>query len=170
MKIAECPVTQVEVRVAAPPETVWSWLLDVDLPARFSSEFQGGTWLDGAEPGLGARFRGRNVHPVAGEWETTSYVVGFEPARLFAWVVEDLENPAASWRFELEPDGEGTILRQHAQLGPGPSNLTRIAARMPGQEDALVEMRLGELNQNMLATIEGIKDLAEHGVRAPAAS
>jgi len=166
MKVSDCPTTQVEVRVEARPEEVWGWLLDIDLPARFSTEFQGGGWVEGDEPGLGARFRGRNSHPVAGEWETVSTVTGYEPGRLFAWAVMDVANPAASWKFELVPDGEGTILRQWAQIGPGPSNLTTIIASMPEHEEEIVAMRLGELQDNMRKTVGGIKSLAESGVRA----
>lgn len=66
MKVSDCPTTQVEVRIEASPAEVWHWLLDVDLPARFSTEFQGGGWVEGSAPGLGAQFRGRNSHPVAG--------------------------------------------------------------------------------------------------------
>ncbi|MEA5363426.1 SRPBCC family protein [Amycolatopsis sp., V23-08] len=166
MKVSDCPTTQVEVRVGARPEEVWRWLLDIDLPSRFSTEFQGGGWVEGSEPGLGARFRGRNSHPVAGEWETVSTVTGYEPARLFAWAVMDVANPAASWKFELVPDGEGTVLRQWAQIGPGPSNLTKIIATMPEHEEEIVAMRLGELQDNMRKTVEGIKSLAESDVRA----
>jgi ligand-binding SRPBCC domain-containing protein len=166
MKVSDCPTTQVEVRVEARPEEVWSWLMDIDLPARFSTEFQGGGWVEGDEPGLGARFRGRNSHPVAGEWETVSTVTGYEPGRLFAWAVMDVANPAASWKFELVPDGEGTILRQWAQIGPGPSNLTTIIGSMPEHEEEIVAMRLGELQDNMRKTVGGIKSLAESGIRA----
>lgn len=166
MKVSDCPTTQVEVRIEASPAEVWHWLLDVDLPARFSTEFQGGGWLEGSAPGLGARFRGRNSHPVAGEWETVSTITGFEPGRLFAWAVMDVADPAASWKFQLVPDGEGTILRQWAQIGPGPSNLTTIIGSMPEHEEEIVAMRLGELHDNMQRTVEGIKSLAESGVRA----
>jgi hypothetical protein len=163
MKLSDTPTTEVEIRIDAAPAEIWPWLLDIGLPARFSSEFQGGGWVDGCEPGLGARFYGNNKHPVAGEWQTTSTVVGWEPGRLFAWAVQDPDNPAASWRFELVPDGDGTILRQWAQIGPGPSNLTTIIASMPEHEAAIVTMRLGELKTNMQATVEGIKNLAEAG-------
>ncbi|WP_328647188.1 SRPBCC family protein [Amycolatopsis sp. NBC_00348] len=166
MKVSDCPTTQVEVRIEASPAEVWHWLLDVDLPARFSTEFQGGGWVEGSAPGLGAQFRGRNSHPVAGEWETVSTITGFEPGRLFAWAVMDVADPAASWKFQLVPDGEGTILRQWAQIGPGPSNLTTIIGSMPEHEEEIVAMRLGELHDNMQRTVEGIKSLAESGVRA----
>ncbi|MFD9889991.1 SRPBCC family protein [Amycolatopsis sp. NPDC059027] len=165
MKYSDCPSAEVEIRIAASPEHVWSWLIDVDLPSRFSAEFKGGYWLDDAGPGLGARFRGRNSHPYAGEWETTSTVVGFEPGRLFAWAVEDVDNPAGTWRFELIPDGDGTLLRQRGQMGPGPSNLTDIIAKMPEREEQLVAMRIEEFRTNMRATVEGIKALAEAGPR-----
>ncbi|WP_328452173.1 MULTISPECIES: SRPBCC family protein [unclassified Amycolatopsis] len=166
MKVSDCPTTQVEVRIEASPAEVWHWLLDVDLPSRFSTEFQGGGWVEGSAPGLGAQFRGRNSHPVAGEWETVSTITGYEPGRLFAWAVMDVANPAASWKFQLIPDGEGTILRQWAQIGPGPSNLTAIIGSMPEHEEEIVAMRLGELHDNMQRTVDGIKSLAETGVRA----
>jgi hypothetical protein len=36
---------------------------------------------------VGARFVGRNTHPVAGQWETTCTLVGYQPECLFAWEV-----------------------------------------------------------------------------------
>jgi len=155
----------VEVHVAAPPATVWPLVCDIDLPARFSSEFCGGSWVDGDGPELGARFRGRNQHPLAGEWETTSTIVGFEPQRLFAWAVSDVDNPAATWRFELEAEDGGTRLRQWVRLGPGPSGMTRFIASMPDKEELIIERRLAEHRANMTATVEGIKALAEGGAR-----
>ena len=58
------------------------------MPARFSTEFQGADWADGSSgPALGAAFVGRNKHPAAGEWQTTSTISGYEPERLFEWAV-----------------------------------------------------------------------------------
>jgi hypothetical protein len=46
------------------------------------------TWCEGSPgPGVGARFVGRNTHPVAGQWETTCTLVGYQPECLFAWEV-----------------------------------------------------------------------------------
>jgi ligand-binding SRPBCC domain-containing protein len=165
MKYADCPTVQFQTRVAAPPAAVWRWVIDLDTPAHFSSEFRGADWLDGAAPGLGARFAGRNEHPAIGTWETTCVVVGFEPERLFAWAVGDAEHPAAMWRFELEPAGDGTVLRQWARMGPGPSGLSRAIGAMPDKEERIVARRIEEFRANIVATVEGIRELAERDAR-----
>jgi uncharacterized protein YndB with AHSA1/START domain len=164
MRFAERPTVEVEVQVEAPPEQVWPVVADIATPTRFSSELQEAIWLDdftGAAPG--ARFKGRNLHPARGEWETTSTIVVCEPARVFAWAVGDPERPSALWRFELEPSGGGTLLRQWAQMGPGPSGVTMLIEQMPDKEERIIERRLEEWRQNMVATVEGVKGLAEAG-------
>src|SRR5258708_34969581 len=82
LRYADCPTTEAELVIAASPAVVWPLVCDIAMPARFSSEFQGGQWLDeGAEPALGAKFRGRNHHPAVGTWETVSTISEFEPER-----------------------------------------------------------------------------------------
>ena len=162
MRYADGPSVSVEVHVDAPPARVWELVSDIGLPARFSEEFQGGEWLDGATgPGLGAQFRGTNRHPAIGEWQTTSVLVGFEPERVFAWRIGDPDNPSASWRFELEPDGDGTKLRQSCVLGPGPSGLSYAIEQRPDKEERIIERRTDEHRANMQRVIEGIKAIAE---------
>jgi hypothetical protein len=150
------------VHVDVPPERLWSFVVDITLPARFSAEFKGATWLGGvANASLGARFVGRNANPIIGSWETISTVVELEPFRAFGWAVNDPDYPSASWRFSLEPEAEGTWLRQWARLGPGPSGLTPAIAAMPDKEERIVARRLEDLSRNMTATVEGLKSLAE---------
>lgn len=164
MRFVEKPSAQVEVRIAAPPEALWPLVTDISLPARFSEEFEGGEWVDGATAAeLGARFRGRNTHTAIGSWETTSIVFVCDENRCFGWKVNDLEAPGASWQFELEPDetGQVTTLRQSVELGPGPSGITVAIGRMPDKEERIIERRLAEHVRNMSATIEGIKAIAE---------
>ena len=38
MRLADGPTTEVEVYIDAPADVVWSYVSDIDLPARFSSE------------------------------------------------------------------------------------------------------------------------------------
>jgi uncharacterized protein YndB with AHSA1/START domain len=161
MRYADGPSVDVEVRIDAPPSRVWELVSDIDLPARFSEEFQGAEWLDGATPALGARFRGTNRHPAIGEWQTTSVLVAYEPERAFSWVVGDRDNPSASWRFELEPDGDGTKLRQRCVLGPGPSGLSYAIEQRPDKEERIIERRCEEHRANMQRVLDGIKALAE---------
>ncbi len=164
MKYADGPTVQVSVEIDAAPDEVWPLVTDIELPARFSSEFQGAEWLDDDRaPGVGARFRGLNQHPYVGEWETTSTVVASEPGRVFSWAVSDPDTPAATWRFEIEPVGTGSRLTQWVRLGPGPSGLTPAIEAMPDREDDIIDRRLSEHRQNMTATVEGIKALVEAG-------
>jgi hypothetical protein len=164
MKYADNPTVEVDVYVRASADQVWALVSDIDLPARFSNEFQGAEWLDDVDgPALGARFVGRNRHPAAGEWETTCTIVAFEPRRVFAWAVGDPEFPSASWRFELEPDDDGLRLRQWAQIGPAPSGLTPAIEAMPDKEERIVARRLDEHRANMQRTVDGVRQLAEEG-------
>jgi hypothetical protein len=162
MRFDDAPEVSVETTVAAPPATVWAFVTDIGLPARFTSEFQGAEWLDGADgPGLGARFRGRNRNDTIGAWEVTCTVTDCDPGRSFGWVVGAPEHPAASWRFDLEPVGTGTVLRQWARMGPGPSGVTMVIDTAPEHEEQIVGGRIAGWRRDMTATVEGIRALAE---------
>jgi len=166
-RMADQPTVEVEVQVAAPASVVWELVTDPALPARFSAEFQEGSWDPEAPgPALGARILGHNRHPAIGEWRTTSVVVVCEPGRRFSWAVGDAENPAATWSFEIDPVGGSTdsvVVRQRAVMGPGPSGLTAAIDGRPELEERIVASRLAEHERNMRATLEGIKALAEAG-------
>ena len=165
LRIADCPTTEAELVIDAPLAAVWPLVCDIQTPAEFSSEFQGGEWLDGADgPALGARFRGRNHHEARGSWETESTICEFAPERVFAWAVGDPARPAAIWRFSLEPAGpagSGTRLKQWMQMGPGESGITAVIAQMPDKEHRILRRRLAEHQANMQATLAGIKTRAE---------
>ena len=161
VKYADGPTMEVEVEVGASATVIWPLISDIDMPARFSEEFQGAEWIDGVGPAIGSRFRGRNRHPVVGEWTTECTVVAYEPERAFGWVVGDVDNVLASWRFDLEQDGERTRLRMSARMGPGSSGITAAIEARPDREDDIIERRLGEWRSNMTATVEGIKASVE---------
>jgi hypothetical protein len=168
LRYADCPTTEAELVIDAPPAAVWPLVCDIQVPADFSSEFQGGSWLDGATaPALGARFRGRNYHEAVGAWETVSTVCEFEPQQRFGWAVGDPDIPAARWRFTLEPAGSGTLIRQWMQIGPGESGISATIARMPDKEHRILRRRLAEHHANMQATLAGIKGRAEADATSP---
>src|SRR5215831_12691913 len=98
MRYADGPTVVVDVLVHSNIERIWDLVTDIGLPARFSSEFVGATWLDDG-PRLSARFVGRSRHKAFGEWETTSTVTRYEPYRAFGWDVSDPGNPSSSWWF-----------------------------------------------------------------------
>jgi carbon monoxide dehydrogenase subunit G len=155
---------EVARRIEASPDDVWRLVSDINTPAQFSSEFVGAEWVTetsgGVAPGaLGARFEGHNHHDAVGSWTTTSTVVGFEPGRTFAWAVGDPEDPSATWRFDLEPDGDATRVTFTARIGPGPSYLRAAIEAMPDKEERIIERRIDEHRRNMEATLDGIAAL-----------
>lgn len=160
MKYADGPTTEVDILITAPIERVWELVSDIELPARFSSEFLGARWLEG-ERRVGARFAGRNHHDAIGDWETVSFVTRYEPPRSFAWAVTDPISPSASWWFDLHEEAGGTRLRQGMRMGPARSGLSAAIEAMPDKEERIVARRLSEHERNMRANLEGIKQLAE---------
>lgn len=156
MKYADGPTAEATVHVDAPPERVWALVSDIHLVASLSSEVQEVEWVE-----QGATFRGRNRHPAVGEWTTTSHVVLCEAPRVFGWDVGLLNNPTASWRFELTPADGGTELRQWVRMGPGPSNLTVVIEKMPAKEERIVAGRLREFRAGIDSNLARIKELAE---------
>ncbi|MFD9117657.1 SRPBCC family protein [Streptomyces bottropensis] len=161
-RYADKPTVEVPIWIAAPPDRVWELVSDIELMPRLSPELRSVYWLDGSTgPALGARFVGRSKHEAFGEWATTSHIVGYEPPSLFAWAVENPEHPSAMWRFTLDPQDGGTLLRQWMQLGPGRSGLSFAIDRMPDKEQKIVFVRMREFERNIGTTLEQIKKLAE---------
>jgi Polyketide cyclase / dehydrase and lipid transport len=158
LRYTDGPSVEAAIVLDASNASIWALVTDIQLPARFSSEFRGAEWLDGAErPALGARFVGRNEHPAVGRWETTSTVTSFEPGVVFGWAIGDPDAPSASWRFTLSPDGSAVRLAQWMQIGPGRSGLSPAIDAMPDKEAKIIGRRLEEHRRNMVANLEGIK-------------
>ncbi|MCF3132276.1 SRPBCC family protein [Streptomyces olivochromogenes] len=161
-RYADTPTVEVTTWIDAPPQRVWELVSDVTLMPGMSDELASTAWLDGATgAALGARFVGRSKHQAFGEWATTSTVVECEPARVFAWAVEDPDRPSALWRFRLEPKDDGTELAQWMRMGPGRSGLSMAIDAMPDKEQKIVFVRMREFEHNMTATLAHIKKLAE---------
>lgn len=160
LRLADAPTTEVSMVIAATPGQLWPLVSDIELPARFSPEFQGAEWLDGATgPSVGSRFRGRNQHDRIGEWQVTCTIVECETERVVAWAVEDVDAPAAMWRFTLEPVDGGTEVTQWCQMGPGRSGLSTAIDQMPDREHDIITRRLAEHAANMQKNLEGLASL-----------
>jgi uncharacterized protein YndB with AHSA1/START domain len=157
---ADSPTAETTVHIEVPPAAVWPFVIDLDVLARFSGEFQGGEWLDGfTSPALGSRFAGRNRMGESA-WRVTCTVTDWEPNRTFGWCVQDPDNPAATWRFSLYPDGKGTRLLYSARMGPGSSGVTAAIDARPESEERIIDHRLAVWTANMEATVAGIRSLA----------
>ena len=162
LRYSDGPSVDASVVIDAAPAVVWALVCDIGLPARFSAEFDGADWLDGATgPSAGARFVGRNHHPAIGNWETASTICELQPERCFGWAVGDPDHPSARWRFVLTPEGTGTRLTQWMQMGPARSGINAAIDAMPNKESKILHRRLAEHRVNIEATLVGIKALAE---------
>lgn len=108
----------VTVHMAAPPERIWDLLSDVTRIGRYSPETFEAEWLDGATgPAVGARFRGHVKRNGRGPtYWTTCTVVASEPGHEFAFGVGPAKRPVNTWRYHLEPTGDGTDVTESFQL------------------------------------------------------
>ncbi len=157
---ADGPGAVAEADIDAPPAAVWALVTDIGLPARFSTEFVGAEWADD-QRGVGAVFHGRNQHPAIGEWTVPCFVDAADEPWAFGWRTSDPDEPGARWRFDLEPNGRSTRLRFSYRLGPGASGTTMAISSNPGKETRVIRRRVGEVQENMQRTVDGIKELAE---------
>ena len=135
MRYSEGPTTEAKAVVHASVEVIWALITDIDLPARFSSEFQGAEWIDDG-PALGATFAGQNQHAAIGDWRTTCTVTRYAPLEAFEWSVGDPEASSARWRFTLETGIDGVVLRKWMQMGPLPRGLLQPSRPRPTKRSA----------------------------------
>ncbi|WP_052666883.1 SRPBCC family protein [Nitriliruptor alkaliphilus] len=98
--------------VSASPDEVYAVVADPALMATLSPECYRVQWLDDATgPQVGARFRGFNRNGVF-RWWTTATVTTADPGRRFAYRVSVLGAAVSEWSYDLEPQGEGTLVRE----------------------------------------------------------
>lgn len=146
------PITA-SVHVDASPEAVWAAVSDVRRMPEWSPECRRVVVLGPAGAvGVGTRFLGVNRRGWA-VWPTISTVVRHEQDRAVAWKVRQ---SAATWTYELEPDGSGTRLTARRDLD-GFSTMTRVAAPLIGGAQSHDE----ELAQGLATTLERIKATVE---------
>jgi nitroreductase len=160
LRFDDGPGAIAEIDIDASAAVVWSFISDITVATRFSTESQSVEW-QGDERGLGARFVGRNRHDAVGEWDLPCTVDVYDESNAFGWRTSDPDNPGARWRFDLEPAGSRTRLRFSFIMGPGGSGTTAAIKANPGQEARVLRRRLDEVQANMQRTVEGIKELAE---------
>jgi hypothetical protein len=108
----------VTVHMAAPPDRIWELISDVTRIGSYSPETFEAEWLDGATgPALGARFRGHVKRNGKGPvYWTTCTVLASTPGREFAFGVGSADKPINTWRYRLEPVGDGTDVTESFQL------------------------------------------------------
>ncbi len=167
-RLSDGPGTIVEVDIDAPASAIWDVVTDIDMPARFSEELQGATWVEPwSGPAPDAQFVGRNRHPAIGEWEVPCFVNRYVEGREFGWAAVDRERPGARWWFEVQPLAGSTRLRFGVHLGPGVSGLTPAIQAMPEKEPRIITRRLAEHRANMQRVVDGVAEIVTGGSPSP---
>jgi uncharacterized protein YndB with AHSA1/START domain len=137
--------------VAAPGDTVYRLVSDVERMGEWSPECQRCEWLDGGDgAAVGARFRGHNR--IGGRrWSTVSTVVAADPGHVFAFRTSALGLPVAEWRYTITPsadgcrvtetwhDARGPLMRAVGRIGTGVRD--RAAHNRRGMERTLARLK-----------------------------
>lgn len=112
----------VERLVAASPVEVYDVVSDVCSTGERSTECRRVEWLPGSPqaPVVGARFRGYNRFRVA-RWSRVCEIVDARPGEAFAFRtiperVDPSRRDSTTWRYELTPAGDGTLVRHSYEI------------------------------------------------------
>ena len=161
-RVVDGPGVVVEIDIDAKRRDVWPVVTDINLPAEFSSEFQGAEWTSGGGDSLavGDVFTGRNKMGER-EWEVACHVIEATEPECFAWATTDPDESGATWRFELSEIGVRTRLRFSVVIGATNNGTVTRALADGADESAVLNGRRAMLKPNMQATVEGIKARAE---------
>ena len=146
----------VTVHMKATPEQVWDLVSDITRIGEFSPETFEAEWLHGATgPAVGARFRGHvNRNNKGLKYWTECEVVESTPGKVFAFDVISAGRKVNTWRYDIEPAGNGTDVTESFTLVP------MLSLRLYW---LLAGWARGRTNrQGMRTTLERIKAVVEH--------
>ena len=147
---------QASIHIDASPEHVYDLVSDVTRMREWSPETQRCTWVVGAGPVVGARFKGHNRRGRA-RWSNTLEVIAAETGVEFAFRRAVLHCGVCDWRYRMEPSGTGTTLTEsYAVTKPDWAITNWFNGLMLGVDD-----RDADLLEGMRTTLARIKESAE---------
>ena len=154
----ELPTHTDFVRIAASPARVWELVTAMERYGEWSSENTGGYWRKGADgvPGtgqVGDRFVGINRRDGV-EWKALVEVVERDEEKAYAFVTGGTEMNLVLWRYELQPDGDGTVLTEQWTMRK-PS----FFLEQGGEPE--VARRAANAKESIAATLQAMKTTAE---------
>jgi hypothetical protein len=145
------------IEIARPPRVLYDMVSDVTRMGEWSPVCAACWWDEGAGPGVGAWFTGRNVE--SGEtWETRSVVVAAEPGREFAFQVG---GDKARWGYTFTPvDGGTRVTESWEFLSAG---IAFFEERFGAGAPAEIAERSRDAHAGIPATLAALKQVAESG-------
>lgn len=154
-----------EIYVDATPEAVYDVIADIQRMSEWSPDLDQVTFTEGyRETAEGAKFQARNqMGPV--KWTSDCKVLVSRRGEELAWDVLDGEWPVSRWRYQLEPQGDGTRLQESVEVLRIPKSSKVFWLFEGGQEG-----HMQKLQQNMQQTLERIKEEVEEKQPAAVAS
>jgi hypothetical protein len=150
----------VTVHMNATPDAVWDLLSDVTRIGSYSPETFEAEWTGGATgPAVGATFKGHVKRNQKGPvYWTSCRVVAAEPGKEFAFEVITGGKALNTWRYVIEPAGDGVDVTESFRLAP------TLPMRLYW---ALLGWARGKTNRNgMRTTLERIKAEVEGAASA----
>ncbi len=154
----ELPAHIDSIRIDAAPSQVWELVTAMERYGEWSSENAGGYWRKGddgiAGTGqIGDQFVGVNRRDGV-EWKAPVEIVERDEGRAYAFVTGGQALNLALWRYELTPDGDGTVLTEQWQL-------RNAAFFVERGGDVEIARRAANARESIAATLRGMKSAAE---------
>ena len=146
------------IHIDAPRADVWTLVTAMERYGEWSSENTGGYWRKGAdgEPGtgqVGDQFVGINRRD-GNEWKAPVEIIERDEERAYAFVTGGTDANLALWRYQLDDDGDGTLLTEEWALR------NRGFFLDLGGEDEIAR-RASNAKESIGATLRGMKAAAE---------
>ena len=148
--IQQLDTDAVEARVQADPGTIYSIISDVTRTPELSPEIIRCQWLDGATgPAVGARFKATNKMPNRPAFSNKPIVTIADPGRTFAFSRTEPFGGTVEWRYDLEPDGDDSIVTEsYSVTKPVSAVGWFIIGGLFGRKDRRADLREG-MNQTL---------------------
>ncbi len=148
--------------IGAPPNEVYRLITDIPRMGEWSPECVACEWAEGSSgPAVGAVFQGTNRRS-SNEWTTPNTVIVADVGIEFAWVVGTMDFRVCTWRYHLEPKGEGTVVTESFELGPEQVGFSStVLERPPEERQPMIDARRAQLIDDMEQTLVRLKVVAE---------
>jgi hypothetical protein len=147
------------VSVAAPADTVYRLVTDLESLARVAEETGSMRWIKGTKAEPGAVFKGTNRNG-RHRWTTTCAVTDAEAGHRFAFEVSHTGIPVARWQYDIETTAAGCTVTE-STWDRRPRWFARVSVLGTGVAD-----RAGANARHIESTLRRIKQLAETEARS----